>query len=82
MRDVKIHDLVPRVIHQCGFQGCRVGEASNPGAAVTRQRRRSQAFHDTHVDVLSDEEPLVRPNTGRDVIARVEESTVPETSQD
>ena len=28
-----------------------------------------------HVDASSDEEPLVRPNTGRDVIARVEEST-------
>ena len=43
MRDVKIQDLVPRVIlHQCGFQGCRVGEASNPGPVVTRQGRRSQ----------------------------------------
>ena len=30
MSDVQIPDLVPRV-HQCGFQGCRVGEASNPG---------------------------------------------------
>ena len=28
MTDVKIQDLVSRVIHrQCGFQGCRVGEA-------------------------------------------------------
>ena len=75
MSDVQ-PDVVPRVIlHQCGFQGCRVGEASNPGPVVTRQGRRSQAFHDTQVDVSSDEEPLVRPNTGRDVIARVEEST-------
>ena len=49
---------------------------------MTRQGRRSQAFHDTHVDVSSDEEPLVRPNTGRDVIARVEESTVLATSQE
>ena len=75
MSDVQ-PDVVPRVIlHQCGFQGCRVGEASNPGPVVTRQGRRSQAFHDTQVDVSSDEEPLVRPITGRDVIARVEEST-------
>ena len=56
-----IQDLVSRVIHhQCGFQGCQVREASN---FVTRQGRRSQAFHDTHVDVSSDEEPLVRRNT-------------------
>ena len=74
MTDVKIQDLVSRVIHhQCGFQGCRVGEASNPNPVVTRQGRWSQAFHDTHVDVSSDEESSVRRNTGRDVIATSQE---------
>ena len=64
--------FVPRIIrHQCGVLGCRVGEVSNPGPVVTRQGRR-QAFHDTQIDVSSDEEPLVRPNMGRDVIARIE----------
>ena len=28
------------VFHQCGFQGCRIGEASNPGPVQTRQARR------------------------------------------
>ena len=28
------------VVHQCGFLGCRVGEASNPGPVQTRQARR------------------------------------------
>ena len=42
-----------------------------------------QAFHDTQIDVSSDEEPLVRPNMGRDVMARIEAgshcSSVPAT---
>ena len=59
--------------------GSRVAESvKRPTQVVTRQGRRSQAFHDTR----SDEEPLVRPNTGRNVIARVAESTVPATSQE
>ena len=62
------------VTHQCGFVGCRVGEASNPGPVLTRRGRRAEACHDTHIDVSSDEEPLVRPNMGRDVIARTEAS--------
>ena len=66
MTDVKIQDLVSRVIHH---QCCRVCEASNPGPVVARQGRLSPAFQDTHVDVSSDEEPLVRRNKGRDVIA-------------
>ena len=69
------HDhVVNPVTHQCGFVGCRVGEASNPGPVLTRRGRRAQACHDTHIDVSSDEEPLVRPNMGRDVIARTEAS--------
>ena len=28
------------VFHQCGFRGCRIGEASNPGPVQTRQARR------------------------------------------
>ena len=73
--------IVSWVIHHlCGFQVCRVGEASNPGPVVTRQGSRFLAFHDTHVS--SDEELLVRPNTGRHVIARVAASLVPATSQE
>ena len=73
--------IVSWVIHHlCGFQVCRVGEASNPGPVVTRQGSRFLAFHDTHVS--SDEELLVRPNTGRHVIARVEASLVPATSEE
>ena len=48
-------------------------EASNPGPVVTRQGRLYQASHDTHVDVSSDEEPFVRRNKGRDVIATSQE---------
>ena len=63
---------VCRVIHhQCAFQGCRVGEASNPGPVQTRQARsleRSIPF--TQVDVSSDEKDLVLPNRGRHVIPR------------
>ena len=55
---VRIWDRI--VQHQCGFLGCRVGEASNPGPAITRQRRRLE--RPTQIDVSSDEEFLVRPN--------------------
>ena len=30
------------VFHRCGFLGCRVGEASNPGPVQTRQARRAE----------------------------------------
>ena len=56
------------VQHQGGFLGCRVGEASNPGPAITRQGRRLE--RSTQIDVSSDEEFLVRPNQGRNVVAR------------
>ena len=64
------------VVHRCGFLGCRVGEASNPGPVQTRQARRAEhdrltARRQTQVDVSSDEEePIVRPNIGRHVVAR------------
>ena len=71
-----------RSVPTWGYRGVRVGEASNPGPAVTRQGRRLE--RSTQIDVSSDEEPLVRPNFGRHVVARriVEEgvpSTVPAT---
>ena len=36
--------------HQCGLQGCRVGEASNPGPVQTRK---CQAFAETQLDCES-----------------------------
>ena len=53
-------------------------KASNPGPAVTRQGRRLER---SHIDVSSDEEPLVRPNCGRHVVPRrcAEEEEVPST---
>ena len=63
------------VSHRCGFRWCRVGEASNPGPVQTRQARQTE--HDrltaralTQVEVSSDDEPIVRPNIGRHVVAR------------
>ena len=71
-----------KMVPTWGYRGVRVGEASNPDPAVTRQGRRLE--RSTQIDVSSDEEPLVRPNCGRHVVARrcVEEgvlSTVPAT---
>ena len=41
------HDhVVNPVTHQCGFVGCRVGEASNPGPVQTRQARRLETALD------------------------------------
>ena len=60
------------VFHQCGFLGCRVCEASNPGPVETRQTRRMHAdivCGATQIDVSSEDEPIIRPNSGRDVIA-------------
>ena len=48
-------------------------DSSNPGPAFPREIR-VEACGDTHIDVSSDEEPLVLPNTGRDVVARTEAS--------
>ena len=70
------------VQHQCGFLGCRVGEASNAGPAITRQGRRFE--RSTQIGVSSDEEFLVRPNRGRNVVARRcvdDEETPPCSSQ-
>ena len=71
-----------RSVPTWGYRGVRVGEASNPGPAVTHQG--SRLLRSTQIDVSSDEEPLVRPNFGRHVVARriIEEdvpSTVPAT---
>ena len=49
-------------------------DRSNPGGQFEPRERRAEACYDTHIDVSSDEEPLVRPNMGRDVIARTEAS--------
>ena len=48
-------------------------DSSNPGPVLPRERR-VEACCDTHIDVSSDEELLVRPNMGRDVVARTEAS--------
>ena len=43
-------------LHQCGYLGCRVGEASNPGQVQTRQARRAahdQVIADTAQDSVS-----------------------------
>ena len=58
------------VSHQCGFRGCRIGEASNPGPVQTRQARRQHAdiVRATQIDVSPEEEVIIRPNCGRDVI--------------
>ena len=60
--------------------GVRVGEASNPGPVQTRQARSGwkdqiqlfpgRGLGSTQVDSSSDEELLVRPNSGRDVVPR------------
>ena len=70
-------DWCIRVVHhQCGFRGCRVGEASNPGPVLTRRQARRLEDHrvSTQIDVSSEDEPLVRPMEGRNVVARRESS--------
>ncbi len=56
-----------------------MGEASNPGPVQTRQARRlersnptgpTEGFGSTQVEPSSDEEILVRPNSGRHVVPR------------
>ena len=69
-------------MHQCGFVGVRVGEASHPGPRVRDKHRRRVASS-------SDDEPLIRPIVGREVIPRTEavadltasgrEATVPDS---
>ena len=66
------------VSHQCGFEGCRVGEASNPGPRIRRLLRpvdgRDVARRTTQEDNDSDA-PLLRP-----VVANVEGETMPASS--
>ena len=84
--------VVRVVVHQCGFAGCRVGEASNTGPVQTRQARRLERFnpigssrglYSTQFDLSSDEEVLVRPNSGRHVVPRMDgdlSATIPASS--
>ena len=53
------------VTHQCGWLGCRVGEATNPGPPRLIRRVLSVASS-------SDNEPLVRPSGGRCVVPRLQ----------
>ena len=71
--------------HQCGYLGCRVGEASNPGPVQTRQARRAEhdqlmarGYH-TQVDVSSDRRVVPRV-TG--TISEDDEPLVPPCVQD
>ena len=52
--DVNFHG--DHCLHQCGYLGCRVGEASNPGPVQTRQARRvehDRVIADTAQDSVS-----------------------------
>ena len=64
-----------RTISRYGLRGSRVGEATNPGPSQWRRLRRGSQSRlgQSPVDVSSDQEPLVRPNMGRDVLPRVGE---------
>ena len=60
-----------------GLRGTRVGEASNPGPPRLRRLRRGTSSNGpSPVAVSSDEEPLVRPNMGRDVLPRFGEGPI------
>ena len=65
-----------------GFRGVRVGEASNPGPPQTRRRTRvieesedmiARLEHDLTI-IDSDDEPLVRGGSDRNVVPRLEAS--------
>ena len=59
------------------LRGTRVGEASNPGPhRFHRLRRGTSSNGPSPVAVSSDEEPLVRPNMGRDVLPRFGEGPI------
>ena len=49
---------------------------SNPGPLQLRRLRRGTSSGPFPADVSSDEEPLVRPNMGRDVLPRFGEGPV------
>ena len=76
------------ILYQCGLLGIRVGEASHPGPVKTRSARRLERSR-RRVASSSDDEPLVRPVVGREVIPRIEagadllatggEATVPDS---
>ena len=82
MTDVKTQDSVSRVVHhQCGFHGCQVGEAVQPKPSCDTSGKAGPKPSKTPMSTFHrTKEPLVRPNTGRDVIAEVEDSIVLATS--
>ena len=58
-RDVNVEG--DHCLHQCGYLGCRVGEASNPHPLQTPQARRAEhdrLIADRRVVVREDDEPL------------------------
>ena len=60
-----------RTTSKYGLRGTRVGEAANPGPPrLCRLRKGMSSIGPSLVAVWSDEEPLVRPNTGKDVLPR------------
>ena len=66
-----------RTTSKYGLRGTRVGEASNPGPPRLRRLRRGTSSNGpSPVAVSSDEEPLVRPNMGRDVLPRFGEGPI------
>ena len=77
----------PRLRTRCGLRGVRGGEASHPGPVASRVRPRTteevnvrESLDEDNLDSLevvltridsSDEEPLVRPTIGRNVLRKV-----------
>ena len=84
------HGCVRIVAHQCGWLGCRVGEAANPGPTSRRRRMRALPWSwdsDTESDdegrnvvrrleshVDSDEEPLLPPSSPPEEVIRALEA--------
>ena len=84
------HGCVRIVAHQCGWLGCRVGEAANPGPASRRRRSRALQWSwdsDTESDdegrngarrlesqVDSGEEPLLPPSSPLEEVIRALEA--------
>ena len=73
-----------RTISRYGLRGSRVGEASNPGPPHLRRLRRASQSRIGQSPVSSDEELLVRANTGRDVLPRdaIQQTLIDTDSED
>ena len=65
-----------RTTSKYGLRGTRVSEASNPGPRFRRLCGGTSSKGPPPVDVSSDEELLVRPNMGRDVLPRFGEGPI------